>query len=206
MQRTRDHDRVDGEKLDEGENFEESYIDDVNGGFLDREMVREARVEESAGYLAMHVLCRVPVAECGSHTVIKTRWVDTKKGDERSPEIRCRLVAKEAKKRNNTEEESANIFASTLPLEAVKFLSSEATTQRVSRNGRLLKLSFVDVKRNICVVKCCVSCMLNLHLKQTNHPTLYGDCNEPRTARVMQQLHGNKSGRERWTRLDLRLV
>ena len=34
---------VDGEKLDEGENVEESYIDDVNGGFLDPEMVREAR-------------------------------------------------------------------------------------------------------------------------------------------------------------------
>ena len=34
------------------------------------------------------------------------------KGDERAPEIRCRLVAKEVKKRNNTEEEGANIFAS----------------------------------------------------------------------------------------------
>ena len=50
------------------------------------------------------------------------------KGDERSPEIRCLLVAKEVKKRNNTEEESAN-FASTAPLEAVKFLISEAMTQ-----------------------------------------------------------------------------
>ena len=106
--------------LDACENDEESYIDDVNGGFLDPEMVTEARVEELAGYLAMQVYCRVPVAECGSHRVIKTRWVDTHKGDERSPEIRCRLVAKEAKKRNNTEEESANFFASTPHLEAVK--------------------------------------------------------------------------------------
>ena len=95
---------VDGVKLDEGENFEESYIDDVNGGFLDPEMVRGARVEELVGYLVMQVYCRVPVDECGSHKVIKTRWVDTNKGDERSPEIRCRLVAKEVKKRNNTEE------------------------------------------------------------------------------------------------------
>ena len=54
---------VDGEMLDECENDEESYIDDVNGGFLDPEMVREARVEELAGYLAMQVYCRVPVAE-----------------------------------------------------------------------------------------------------------------------------------------------
>ena len=110
-------------------------------------MVREARVEELAGYLKMQVHCRVPVAEIGSHKVIKTRWVDTNKGDERSPEIRCRLLAKEVKKRNNTEEESANSFASTPPLEAVKFLISEAMIKRVSRNNRPLKLSFIDVKK-----------------------------------------------------------
>ena len=138
---------VNGETLDECESVEESYVDDVNGGFLDPEMVREARVEELAGYLNMQVYCRVPVAEIGSHKVIKTRWVDTNKGDERSPEIRCRLVAKEVKKRNNTEKESANFFASTPPLEAVKLLISEAMTKRVSRNNRPLKLSFVDVKK-----------------------------------------------------------
>ena len=38
---------VDGETLDECE----SVVDDVNGGCLDPEMVREARVEELAGYL-----------------------------------------------------------------------------------------------------------------------------------------------------------
>ena len=75
---------VDGETLDECENGEESHVDDVNGGFLDPEMVREARVEELAGYLEMQVYCRVPVAEIGSHKVIKPRWVDTNKGDERS--------------------------------------------------------------------------------------------------------------------------
>ena len=103
---------VDGEMLDRCENDDESYIADVNGGFLDLEMVREARVEELVEYLKMQENCRVPVAECDSHRVIKTKWVDTK-GDDRSPEIPCRLVAKEMKKRNNTEEESANFFAST---------------------------------------------------------------------------------------------
>ena len=132
---------VDGETLDECESGEESYVDDVNGGFLDPEMVREARVEELAGYLKMHVYCRVPVAEISSHKVIKTRWVDTNR------KIRCRLVAKEVKKLNNTEEESANFFASTPPLEAVKFLISEAMTKGVSRNNRPLKLIFFDVKK-----------------------------------------------------------
>ena len=50
---------VDVETLDECENGEASYVDDVNGGFLSPEMVREARVEESAGYLKMQVYCRV---------------------------------------------------------------------------------------------------------------------------------------------------
>ena len=40
---------IDGEKLDECETYEESYIDDVDGGFLDPELVREARVGELAG-------------------------------------------------------------------------------------------------------------------------------------------------------------
>ena len=70
---------VDGETLDECESGEEAYVDDVNGGFLDLEMAREARVEELAGYLKMQVYCRVPVAEIGSLKVIKTRWVDTNK-------------------------------------------------------------------------------------------------------------------------------
>ena len=36
---------IDGEKLDECETDEEFYVDDVNGGFLDPEVVRKARVE-----------------------------------------------------------------------------------------------------------------------------------------------------------------
>ena len=60
----------------------------------------------------MHVYCRVPVGEFGSRKVIKTRWVDTNKGDERSPD--------------------AHFFASTPILEAVTFLISEAMTSRGS--------------------------------------------------------------------------
>ena len=45
-------------------------------------------------------------------------------------------MAKEVKKRNNTEEESANFFPSTPPLEAVKF-----------PDNRTLKISFIDVKK-----------------------------------------------------------
>ena len=41
-------------------------------------------MEELAGYLKMQVYCRVPVAEIGSHKVIKTRWVDTNKAVSRN--------------------------------------------------------------------------------------------------------------------------
>ena len=71
---------VDRETVDECENVEEFHVDDVNGGFMDPEMVREARVEKLAGYLKMQVYCRVPVAEICSHKVIKTRSIDTNKG------------------------------------------------------------------------------------------------------------------------------
>ena len=78
-------------------------------------------IQSWAGDLAMQVCCRVPVGKCVSQEMIKTRWVDTYEGDERSPEIRFWLVAKEVKKRNNTQEESANFFASTPLLAFVKF-------------------------------------------------------------------------------------
>ena len=73
--------------------------------------------------------------------------VDTYRGDERSPDVLCLLVAKVVKKRNNTEEESANLFASSPPREAVKFLISAAMTKRASRNNRPLKLISIDVKK-----------------------------------------------------------
>ena len=129
MRGTRDIDRVDGEMLDECENDEEYFTDEVNGGFLDPEMVRGACVEELAGNVAMHVSQVLSV-------VLKTRWVDTN-GDELSPEIRCWLVAKEVKKRNNTEEESANFFASTPPLEAVKFRFGSHDQESISKQSTI---------------------------------------------------------------------
>ena len=157
MRGTRDTIGADGEKWDECENDEESYVDDVSGGSLDPEMVREARVEELAGYLKMQVYCRVPV-ECGSHEVIKTRWVDTNEGTNGLQKFFCRLVAKEVKKRNNTEEESANFFGihSTLLKQSSFSLPrfqepNGSHDQRVFRNNRPLKLSFIDVnKAHLC--------------------------------------------------------
>ena len=51
---------------------------------------------------------------------IGVKWVDINKGDEQNPEYRSRFVATEVKKKDKRED----LFASTPPLEALKFLLS----------------------------------------------------------------------------------
>ena len=66
--------------------------------------------------------------------MINTRWFDAKGTNDL-----LTFVAAWRRRLENatkTEEESANIFASTPPLEAVTFLISEAMTTRASRNNR----------------------------------------------------------------------
>ena len=57
--------------------------------------------------------------------VVKTRWIDINKGDEDTPNYRSRLVAKEF-----NDGAGEGLFASTPPLEALRFLISEAATER----------------------------------------------------------------------------
>ena len=137
---------LDGDSLAECEAAETQ--EDVNGSFLVPDLAREAPLKESGGYRDMQVYCPVTVVnQDGGLTPAKKTNV--------------LLVAKEVGQLN-TEEESANFFGSTPPREAVNFLISETTTQKVSRNKRPLKLSFIDVqKRHICARKCRESRMSN---------------------------------------------
>ena len=68
---------------------------------------------------------------------IGTQWVDVKKGDEHSPEVRCRLVAQEV----DTNKEDA-FFAATLPLETLRLVLSHVATGTNSR-----KIMILDVKK-----------------------------------------------------------
>ena len=69
------------------------------------------------------------------------KWLDINKGDEKEPEYRSRLVAKEIA---HTKDEM--MFAATPPLEAKKLLFSRAVTgTKNSQNP--LKLLFIDVRR-----------------------------------------------------------
>ena len=82
------------------------------------------------------------------------------------------------------------------PLEAVKFLFSEAMTQKVSRNNHPLKLSLTDGLRHFCAVKCCELCMLNLHMKQTRHRLSFAVSHEGPEA--LQQRE-KETSHARWT-------
>ena len=64
---------TEGESLAENEPDElqerESDIDLVHGGFWDPVLIKEARMEELAGYREMQVHRRVRIDECTSHRV-----------------------------------------------------------------------------------------------------------------------------------------
>ena len=75
--------------------FEEVYMDDVNGGILPAEKVKEARRLEMDYLKEKHgVYVPRPRAECFEETgkpPIPVRWLDTNKGDPTNPNYRSRM-------------------------------------------------------------------------------------------------------------------
>jgi hypothetical protein len=70
--------------------------DDMNGVFLDPDLVIAARAEEMAFFKKLGVYKRVPrskVAEMGGK-MVSVKWLDTNKGDKLNPNYRSRLVAR----------------------------------------------------------------------------------------------------------------
>ena len=88
--------------------------------------MREARQEEMKYITLKQVWEKCPrnKAIAMGYKIVDTRWIDTDKGDEDKPIYRSRLVGKEF----NTGQEDG-LFASTPPLEALRFLISEAATE-----------------------------------------------------------------------------
>ena len=56
------------------------------------------------------------------------KWVDTDKGTEEEPMVRCRLVARDFKGKDEKDRE--DLFAATPPLELKRVLMSKAATRR----------------------------------------------------------------------------
>ena len=85
---------------------------------------------------------RDDMMQIDDHVFVRSRWVMCDKGDADNPDIRARLVACELNKGDKHD----SFFASTPPLEAKKMLFAQFTQER-HRNGKPLRLSFVDVRK-----------------------------------------------------------
>ena len=99
--------------------------DDITGMPLDSKKVQDARREEIEYVRQKNVWTKMTRAEALRHgyQVIKTRWIDINKGDDKNPVYRSRFVAKDF----NTGD-MPGLFAGTPPLEAVRYLVHQAAT------------------------------------------------------------------------------
>ena len=66
-----------------------------------------------------------------------------KKGDSKKPDVRARLVGCEV---NKGGEKVDAVYASTPPLEAKNISFSQFSSER-TRNGKPLRISFVDIRK-----------------------------------------------------------
>ena len=107
--------------------------DDVSGKELDAKGVKEARVKEMTYIHNKQVWVNMSkqAALAKGCKVVGSRWVDVDKGDISKPDYRSRLVAKEI----NTGPEDG-LYASTPPLEAMRWLLSEAATVEQTARGQ----------------------------------------------------------------------
>ena len=136
--------------------FGEAF-DDVSGVRLDAALVKKAREEEMDYIRKKEVYTKIPrqQAERDGIKVIKSRWIDINKGDDKAPRYRSRLVAKEFR---TPDREGENMFAGTPPLEALKMLISEAATMKPGKAKKGILIADVsraffeaDARRKVCV-------------------------------------------------------
>ena len=103
------------------------YRDDLTGQPLDPKLVREARQKELDFFEAKKVWQKRAFEEARRRTgkpPITVRWVDVNKEDDKEPNVRSRLVAKEIAFRR-----SDDFFAATPPLEVLKLIVSMPATE-----------------------------------------------------------------------------
>ena len=104
-------------------------LDDVSGKFLDARGVAAARELEMDHAHMKKVWKKELRSEAlrEGYKVFGARWINADRGDVETPNYRRRLVANEF----NTGQEGG-LFASTPPLEALRWLLSEAVTVEMS--------------------------------------------------------------------------
>jgi hypothetical protein len=124
----------------EGEEEFQGAWDDVKGGYLRMEDVMAGRAEEVNYMVGRRIWSEVSEEECWRVTgkgPVSVRWVDTNKGTEEAPDVRCRLVGRDFK---GGDSDRDHLFAGTPPLEAIRMIFSRAVSYKRGRahNRRLL--------------------------------------------------------------------
>ena len=126
--------------------FKPQYKDEYTNEILPFEAAKDAMLDELQ-YFCNLVFRGVDVKDAladPSGKIVGCRWVNCNKGDLTNPDVRCRLVAQEV---NNGEgPNDAAFYAATPPLEAKRMLFSQWATER-TRDGKHLKLSFIDIRK-----------------------------------------------------------
>ena len=136
---------VQAEMLEDEEGDLATAWDDVHGGDLPIEAVRDARAEE-VGYMEQRQIWSVvPITECWKRTdkgPVSVRWVDTNKGGVTDMIVRSRLVARDFK---GDDKGRDDLFAETPPLEAKRMSWSRTVTRR--KDGAQRRLVFIDARK-----------------------------------------------------------
>ena len=114
--------------------------DDVRGGWLPAEEVKQARLEELRYVREAPLYRKVPrtVPQDKGMPIIPIKWVDTNKGTDTEPLYRSRVVAMEFKKASADRSGDHELFAPMPPIEALRLVVSHAATSTASgkRMGR----------------------------------------------------------------------
>jgi hypothetical protein len=120
------------------------YYDNMTGQKLPEKLVQAARGEEIEFMDTWGVWIPTPISTCWEKTgkgPLGGRWVDVNKGDDESPEVRCRYVAKDLALTKTDE-----FFAAMPPLEALRMiLSYVASGRKHGRGGR--KVLVIDARK-----------------------------------------------------------
>jgi hypothetical protein len=103
--------------------YMDDQFDELTGKYLDFEKVVQGRLKELQKFADRRVYVHVPRSKAMSDPegkFVKTRWVQTQKGDE----VRCRFVAQEFAHGDPRED----LFAGTPPLFAARLLTSRVAS------------------------------------------------------------------------------
>jgi len=158
-------------------------FDDVSGEELSSREVMRARLKELEYIRKKGVwkkITRRRAKELGIK-IIKTRWIDVNKGDERNPLHRSRFVGKEF-----NDGKDATLFAATPPLEALRLLVSEAATDDGGHHRKVIMIN--DVARAYFEAKATRQLCVELPEEDKTEEDHYED----RVALLLKSLYGTR--------------